>query len=99
MSALIGEVVLIIWPREVVEANLYVTKQASKSIQVVKVRSNPFCGESDQALKAEVICSKPEVMPQTERPTLHSLGALNFRENGARHVFFAPILPLSDQEL
>lgn len=84
-------------PREV-EANLSVTKRAFESIPDVTVKSKMFTSEPGQALSAEVIGPELEILPQTGRPTLHFLNSLNFRENGAGHAAFAPVLPPAGRE-
>lgn len=86
-------------PRDVVEAQLSAVKRAFSVIPGAVVTAKLHMSAPGQALDAEVIGEEPEVLPQTGRPTLHSLSLLNFRENGAGHISFAPIIPPSGREL
>lgn len=70
-------------PRDVVEAQLAAVKRAFSAIPGATVTAKLHTSEDGRALDAEIIGPEPEILPQTGRPTLHSLSALNFRENGA----------------
>ena len=87
-------------PRDLVETQLAVVKRAFETIPgatiIAKLHTSSAPG---QALDAEVIGDAPEILPQTGRPTLHSLNCLNFREQNAGHVAFAPVIPPSGREM
>ncbi|KAF2204856.1 vanillyl-alcohol oxidase [Delitschia confertaspora ATCC 74209] len=86
-------------PRDLVEAQLVAVKRAFSKIPGAVVTAKLHTCAPGQVLNPEVIGEEPEILPQTGRPTLHSLSMLNFRENGAGHVAFAPVIPPSGREL
>ncbi|KAI9371327.1 hypothetical protein BJX61DRAFT_543750 [Aspergillus egyptiacus] len=86
-------------PRELVEAQLAIVKRAFGKIPGAVVTAKLHTSEDGQSLDAEVIGEEPEILPQTGRPTLFSLTCLDFREKGAGHVAFAPVVPGSGREM
>ncbi|KAJ5455146.1 hypothetical protein N7475_010267 [Penicillium sp. IBT 31633x] len=86
-------------PRSLVEAQLKIVQQAFQAIPGAQVTSHLHSAEPGQVLDAEIIGEEPEILPQTGRPTLHSLNCLNFREHGSGHVAFAPVIPPSGREM
>lgn len=86
-------------PRDVMEAQLAAVKRAFEVIPGVAITAKLHTCAPGQTLDAEAIGDEPEILPQTGRPTLHSLNCLHFRENGAGHVAFAPVIPPSGREM
>lgn len=86
-------------PRDLVEAQLSVVKRAFEAIPGAAITAKLHTTTPGQALDAEVIGAEPEILPQTGRPTLHSLNMLHFREQNAGHVAFAPVVPPSGREM
>lgn len=86
-------------PCDLVEAQLAVVKRAFEAIPGATITAKLHTSAPGQALDAEVIGDAPEILPQTGRPTLHSLNCLHFREKNAGHVAFAPVVPPSGREM
>lgn len=86
-------------PRDLVKTQIAVVKQAFEAVPGATITTKLYASAAGQALDAEVIGEAPEILPQTGRPTLHSLNTLHFRERNAGHVAFAPVIPPSGREL
>lgn len=86
-------------PRDLVETQVAVVNRAFKTIPGATITTRLHISAPGQALDAEIIGDAPEILPQTGRPTLYSLNCLNFREENAGHVAFAPVIPPSGREM
>lgn len=84
---------------EVVEAQLLSVRRAFEKVPGAKITSKVYSCPHGQGLKANIMGDRPEILPQTGRPTLMSLGLMDIREPGGGHVAFAPILPPSGREV
>ena len=86
-------------PPEIIKAQREVVQRAVDTIPDARFDWKMHTSHPGQFLDAEVIGPKPELLPQTGRPTLHSLSYLDFRAKGAGHIAFAPVLPPSGRDM
>lgn len=86
-------------PPEIIKVQRDVVQRAFEAIPGSRINWELHTSPPGEFLDAEIIGPTPEILPQTGRPTLHSLSCLEFRGKGAGHIAFAPVLPPSGRDM